>query len=225
MNINIYRRAPKHPRTRNAFEKTLELILKSIILFTLPAFVSAPISWLWYHFLYRREIFFDGKMEGIVTCAWITTFSLLYAMITALILNTVWNEFKAMREAIKEGPLGIISFMKLRDEKVSPLIYMVIHALSAFILVAFMVLKYPSALGGIATVSATSYVFMLVMRIIKEVDNPCHGLWYIRRIPDLWLTIDADEFYKKLHVLKNGDRQNIDKLKKLIEDCQIKTHK
>ena len=222
MKLIIYRRDIKQPYDRNRLEKLVELTIKCIILLAIPLVYSVIFSWIWYCQLCGRGIYFNGNMEAIITCAWIPTFAVLYALVTSKVLDTVWNEYKAMRSAIKTGTRGIVDFVRLRDERVSPLIYAVIYVLSVAVLSAFAVIKYPSALGGFCTVSSTSYLFVLIICIIKEIDNPCGGLWFIRRIPERWLGIDANKFRIELGKLTPEQQQQADALEKIIDECQIK---
>jgi hypothetical protein len=222
MGIVIYRHDIKQPKKRNSFERSLELTIKSVILFTIPLFFSAAVSWAWYRYLYIPKIFFDDKMESIITCAWIPTFAILYALVTSKVLDTVWAEYKAMREARKIGTRGVVDFVKLRDEKISPLIYMVILTLSASIMIAFMVIKYPCVLGGFCTVASTSYLFGLIIYIIGEIDNPCGGLWFIHRMPNKWLTIDTAKFHERLAKATDKQIRQPAFLKTAIDECQIK---
>jgi len=223
--LDIYRRDVKQPQTRSRVEKYGELAIKGIILFAIPLPFAAFFTWVWYHWIFSRGLYFNGEMETIITCAWIPMLAIWYGLVTTRVLDTVWTEYKAMRAAAKRGTRGVISFVRLRDERVSALIHAVICALSVVILVAFMVIKYPGVWGGVCAIASTSYLLVLVFIIIKEIDNPCGGLWFIRRIPPLWLGINTRRFHYRVAKLTQKQQQDVKLLEKIIKKCQINQKK
>ena len=228
MRLNIYKFDVKQPRDRSYLEKYLELTIKGIILFSIPLPFAAVCTLFWYYCLYGRGVGFDGQMDSIIIDAWVTTFAVLYALVTAKVLDTVWAEYKAMRSSVKMGIRGVVEFVRLRDERVSPLINVVIYSLSAVILAAFMVVHYPCVLGGVCTVASTSYLFLLMIRIIHEIDNPCGGIWFIRNVPDKWLHIDTRKFRAALakreaaEEVRGAGRLPSKVLEQIVLECQIK---
>jgi uncharacterized membrane protein YcfT len=145
--------------------------------------------------MYQDGNSFGEKMEGIITAGWIQVFSLLYGLLAAKIIETVWGEYKTMRASIKRCDFE--TFIDLRDERLSPVLYMLMTFLSASILTGFFSLKYPSLISGIIVTSTTSYVFGLIFFVVREMDDPCAGLWFIHSIPENWLKVNAKEWRNK----------------------------
>jgi hypothetical protein len=113
-------------------------------------------------------------------------------LLAAIIISTVWTEYKAMRVAVKKYDFE--TFIDLKDEEMSPLVHVLMLVLSSFILMAFMGLKYPNAISGLMLISSTSYLFLLMFFVVREIDDPCSGIWVIKDIDPQWLKVDAKEW-------------------------------
>lgn len=193
MKITLYKRIPAVNYTpAERILRAKELFLKLSILLSLPGLPAATVAVLWYWIVFKRDIHFDGTMENITCGAWIETFGVLYSLLAASIFNTVWGEYKAMRNAVKQYDLD--AFLDLKDEKLSPLVHAMMFMVSAGVMMEFMSLKYQSALCGIIIISSTAYLFSLIFLVVREIDDPCKGIWYIKNIPKEWLEIDPKKW-------------------------------
>ena len=174
---------------------------KCLLLFIWPTFIGGLTCLGWYYLLYKNAIHFVEKLEGIVTAAWIPQFGILYSLLIAIAVNTVWSEYKAMRAAVKRYDFD--AFIDLRDEDLSPVVRVILGTFSLAVLVGFMFLKYPDAVSGIVVVFGVSFLLTLMLVVIIEIDDPCAGVWFIKNMPEIWLTIDAkkyrEERSRKLH--------------------------
>ncbi|HTY39868.1 MAG TPA: hypothetical protein VMC43_02155 [Candidatus Paceibacterota bacterium] len=178
----------KPSRWRKHFEILVRCAL--MLLFPVP-FAAASLAF-WYFAFYQRGIHFMDGAEGIATAAWIPTFGILYALVAATVLESVWEEYKTMRTAIKKYDFN--TFADLRDEEVSPLIHTTMFVLSAAVLGGFMGLKYPDFTSGAFCVTTTAYLIALIFFVIVEIDNPFSGLWFIKNVHDGWLETDVKEW-------------------------------
>jgi len=149
----------------------------------------------WHHFLYIKSIHFSPDMEAIITCAWIPTLGLFYAILAGLLLSTVWDKYKTIRLAVKD--YDIDTFANLRDENLSPLMYVLLCVVSSVLMTALFGMKYHDWLCGCFIISTTTYIFTLVVFIIMEIDNPFSGLWFIRRVHSGWLELNVKEWRTK----------------------------
>jgi hypothetical protein len=167
----------------NNWWKCFLMLLKPV-----PLAIGAPIFW--YYLVYLNGIHFveGGEILGI----WISMFGVIYGLLAAIILTTVWNEYKAMGIAVKRFDLD--SFIDLRDEEVSPLVHTLMIMLSIAILLAFMCIHYDTVYSGVTFIASTAYLFALIFYIVLEIDDPCDGIWYIKDIPEEWLKIDVKKF-------------------------------
>jgi hypothetical protein len=171
MKIEIFRFIPRLEPSRQRLKRYVELFVKSAIMLIAPTPVAGLTCYIWYRYFYANELVFSEKMEVIITAAWIPVFGLLYSLLAAMVLNTVWSEYKEIRKAVKEYNLE--KFVDLRDEDNSTLINVLILVVSAFVLGGFMVIHYPELKYGFAIVGSTAYLLALIYFVVKEIDDPC----------------------------------------------------
>jgi len=192
----VFRRGFHGPNgTRTKVLKFLETSIKCALLLLLPVPFAVGAAIFWYFLLFKQEIHFGESMELIITSAWIPTFGILYTLMAAIVLSTVWAEYKSMRTAVKRYDFE--TFVDLRDEEMSPLVHVLMVVLSIAVLGAFMGLKYPSPISGILLISTTTYVLALIFFVIIEVDDPCGGIWFIKNIHQEWLAMDVKKWRAK----------------------------
>jgi hypothetical protein len=135
------------------------------------------------------------EAESIITSAWIPTLGIMYALFAVVLLSTVWGEYKIIRAAIKKGDKD--AFADLRDESISPLVHTLMLVLSLFLIGGFAVMHYPDAVSGFICVGTTTYLLTLIMVVIIEIDDPCSGVWFIKDIPEDWLTMDVKQYRRE----------------------------
>jgi hypothetical protein len=183
-------------------KKTIVMVLKCLwmLLEPIPAVVIA--CTMWYFIFFKNNLYISENIEFIMI--WTSMFAIFYGLLEAVVLTTVWNEYKTMRTAVKRYDFD--TFVDLRDEEISPLVHTLTLVLSGAILLVFMCLKYVSLQSRLLFIGSTSYLFVLIFLVIYEIDDPCSGLWYIRSIPKEWLEIDVKKFrkeerYQKAHQL------------------------
>ena len=99
--------------------KCLQMLYKPF-----PAVIVACLFW--YFIFFKNQIFLNLPIEIINT--WISMFGLLYGLLAAVVLSTVWNEYKTMRTAVKKYDFE--TFIDLRDEEISPLVHTLMFVLS-----------------------------------------------------------------------------------------------
>lgn len=186
--LEIFRKKPERNHIWDRFLHFLETTIKCAILLALPLFPTALLVAIWYYALFNRSVFFNEKLEGIITAAWIPAFGILYSILAAVVLSTVWGEYKAIRAAVKK--YDVEAFVDLRDEEMSPLVYMLMATLSAAFIGPFMGLKYPDPKSGLFIISSVAYVLWLIFFVVVEIDNPCSGIWFIKSIHAEWMKID-----------------------------------
>ena len=201
---------------KKQMRKTIVIVLKCLQMLykPIPAVLAA---WaLWYFVFFKNNLYITESLEIIMI--WVSMFGILYGLLEAVVLSTVWTEYKAMRTAVKRYDFD--TFADLRDEEISPLVHTLTFVLSGAILLAFMCLKYVSLRSGLLFIGSTTYLIVLLFLVIYEIDDPCAGTWYIRNIPKEWLTIDVKKFreeerYKKgreIFVAKHGTKIKSDDL-------------
>jgi len=208
--MKIYRRDPFRQGFRKWLGKVTETSIKSSILLCLPVPATVLACSVWYFGLYKHGIRFHDELEDNVILSWISIFGILYSILAAVIIGAVFDEYKKIRMAIKCH--DVATFMSLRDEDVSPIIHTIMTILALSVLATFMGLRYPDATSGIGVIGATTYIFALLFWVIREVDDPFSGIWFIKHVPDGWLEHNPrewrDQFYlKTVTKTEEGERE------------------
>lgn len=193
----LFRWVPRQISFKEQIRKIWEMVIKCLLLVAMPLLPAAASAAIWYFAIFKQRRHFDEQMENIISSAWIPTFGVLYSLLAAVVFTSVWNEYKAIRAAVKKYDLE--TFLDLRDEEMSPLVYAMMTVFSLAILIGFMALKYPSAMGGILITFSTSYLLSLIFFVIVEIDDPCGGVWFIRNIPDEWLHVNVKDWRRVRH--------------------------
>ena len=191
----IFRKKIRHERPAERFRKRVELGIKIFLMLIWPVVVGIAVTYGWYAIFYRNEIHFAAEAEGVVTTAWLSMFGIWYSLLATVAMNTVWSEYKQLRAAVKRHDKDL--FMDLRDEDLSPLVYVLIVVLSLTVLFGFLIIEYPSVLAGAVIVYVVVFVLTLMLVVIIEMDDPCSGLWYIRHIPEDWLQENPKEYRRQ----------------------------
>ena len=198
MKIQILRKnvRPHQHTLGQRLQRGFETLIKSSILLSLPFLFTLPTLLLWYFVAFKYDLHFDEKMENIAVAAWIPILGILYCLLVAEIFRTVWGEYKEMRMSIKEYDLE--KFMSLRDEELSPLCYILITVLSLILVASFMALKYPNVADGVLTIGTVSYILNLMFFMVREIDDPCCGVWFIKTIHPEWIEMDYKEYREEM---------------------------
>jgi hypothetical protein len=83
------------------------------------------------------------------------------------------------------------TFMDLRDEDVSPLSHAIMTILAIVVILQVMSLEYPSVAWGCLFVGGTVFIFSFIFTVIREIDNPFDGIWFIKNIHPEWMDVDC----------------------------------
>src|SRR4051812_17024751 len=100
--MKIFRRKTYFDPVMVRWAKAKTLLMKSVSLLGKSLVFPAIFISFWYFVLYRHDIHFSEKMEGMITAAWIPSIGILYTILAANAVTTVWTEYKEMRRAVKE---------------------------------------------------------------------------------------------------------------------------
>jgi hypothetical protein len=210
----FFRKQQHFADVQERFLSLLKILAKSAVMMILPLPFPLIVCFFWYHVMYQNDIHFDQKLETIVTSAWLPTFGITYGLFATNVINTVWQEYKSIRAAVKTKDFR--TFFLLRDEEVSPLAHIILIALAGTVVFGFMGLKYPGPQGAMVILGSLAYVFALIFVVVGEIDNPCSGIWFIKSIPQEWIDVDVKEWRKH-----NFDSEEQD-FKNCLERCENK---
>lgn len=189
----IFRKRRYTKPLRERIKKGVETTIKCVILFLVPTAIAGLVTLGWYFFLYTHSRNFGDGMQEIIATALLPALGIVYGiMLAGIAVQTVWMEYKTMRTAVKRYDLD--TFMDLRDEELSPLIHMIVAAVSSGMLSGFLALKYPDGRAGATMIFSVTFFLALMYVVIREIDDPCAGLWFIKNIPEEWLDLDPKKY-------------------------------
>lgn len=200
---NLYKRRSNGHTLTERLDRALETGLKSIIVLLLAMPPAALATTIWYFLFFEHHIDVGERAEIVSTAAWVPWLAVIAGIINASVLAKVLDEFKEIRYAIKSYDLE--SFMRLKDEDVSPLIYLLIVAFDVCIVGGFMLVHYQDALHGGFFVWTSAYVAALLLIVIRELDDPLKGIWFIKSVHDEWRNIDVKKWRAKYYIARRRE--------------------
>jgi hypothetical protein len=154
----------------------------------------------WYHVFHLHHWYVSKEVREVLMTAVIPILGLTYALLTAKLIDKVFDEYKDMRIAVKRR--DIERFMQLMDEDLSPLLHGMATILAFAVLGGLMMLEYADFWEGALVIGTTSYIFTLLCITVIEVDDPCHGFWIIKSIPEEWMLQDPKKWRSEHYTLE-----------------------
>lgn len=199
----MFRKRRFHNRTlRERFFRSMRISIKAGVAMMLPMPFVGFIYWAWLHYFQPKGWHLGHKTSSeVLVPGLIPTLCLLFGFLAATMLVTVWKEYKMIRSAVKRQDLE--TFIELRDEQISPLVHILMFIQAMSIILCFMIIDYEVPSEGLFCIALCSYLLAIYFVVVVEVDDPCHGLWHIRSIPESWLETDPAK-YRQRYLKQNG---------------------
>lgn len=170
---------------RKLFRKLTEGVLKCAFLLLFPLPATLAILVFWHVVLFRNDLYLNTTEQDIALNAWIPMFGVIYGLFAAVVLSGVNKKLCDAHEAVDENKKEW--FMRICDAEVSPATHGLMSSLALAVISGFMALHYSSVWGGTIVVGTTTYLLALIFWVVVEFDDPCHGIWFIKRIQEDWL--------------------------------------
>ncbi len=201
--MQIFRKRKGREKKANQSRLTrwFETTLKVLWLLSYPTITTTAICAIWWLTFWNHQIHVPDGAKDIALAVW-AVMGALYALMAAVVINTVWTEYKAMRMAIKT--YNTPDFMNLCDEDLGPVVHVMMMTISAAVMICGMVIPYPSVGSGLLFVSLTAFVLSLIFFVAKEIDDPLHGIWFIKNVHEEWLVIEP-KAWREEHCRENRE--------------------
>ena len=180
------------------FPKYLLKHLKHVWMLLKPAVAGVILVWIWQE-LRKYGIEFPPTDEIPISSALLTV-GVAYGIMAALILDTVWQEYKTVGLCVRQDDLE--RFLESRDERIPATIHLLLGTMSFFLEGLIMLTHYDNIWAGRACVFLVAFVLVLYFEVATELDDPFRGVWYVERVPEEWLEIDIAEARRQ-----NGKRR------------------
>ncbi len=189
--------------------KLVTTVIKTALLMLQPAIPVFIACTIWYLVLYQNHIHFHKEVKEYWVAYFMPSVTLIYSVTSGWFISKVLEEYKGVRMAIKR--YDIHTFMHLRDEDVSPLAHALMTILAIFIIGGAMGLEYPTPWSGVLLIGSTTYIFSFIFCLIREIDNPFEGIWFIKNIHPEWMEIDCRQWREEHYMRERRKRLTHDK--------------
>ncbi len=147
--------------------------------------VTLSLTWWW---LFFPGINLGRKDETVLTNTLIPVLAAFHAILAAIVMNKVWEEFKTIRRCIrrkdKEG------FRDSMHDRIPLTLHVLLGVMSFFIIVSVMMIEYESKWTGMFVVGTLTFMLVLYFEVAITLDNPAKAPWYTDKIPTEWLLPD-----------------------------------
>jgi hypothetical protein len=176
-------------RERRYAEFAWKLVKLHLIM---PIWATGLAVFLWYRLLFLEKIYAGPELRETLIAGWIPILGLLYALFGTMIFGFAFNKYVMIRCAI--SAFDFHEFMKWRKETTSPVFHSVMTFLAVGIIAGFASMPYSNCYVGACLVGGSTYMFALFFWVIREVDNPFAGIWFIRFVPPEWERVDSARY-------------------------------
>lgn len=125
--------------------------------------------------------------ETIMTSGFITTLTVIVALLAAAVFTKVWTEWSEVRNSLKEEK-SEKTFNKYVDERIPPTVKSAIIILFFSLLGAFYILSVASIVTGVYMVGSITFALSFYWEVLMDLDDYWTGAWNIdiRDVPDEW---------------------------------------
>ncbi|MBI5732662.1 hypothetical protein HY967_01740 [Candidatus Jorgensenbacteria bacterium] len=124
---------------------------------------------------------FLSENDEVGISATITTLGLIYWLVAAAVLATVWSQWIQTEDAAFEK--NSKRFWELAERRMPKPVKTVLAFISFFLWAAFFFMPYNSIFAGVFTILSITTTLSLVWEIAVDLDNPLSGIWRIKNIP------------------------------------------
>ncbi len=189
-----------HKARKGCARKHFRNFLKCAIITCAPVPVALVMDAVWYFLLYNRNwdfglfghnLRFQLKVETEPLFHFI---ELIFSIFAAVIFDSVWKKARQMRRAARQKDWD--GFMAGKDERISPLVHTFMFV-QALIILVYQMLENQKFLDGVFAVFITAYLLALFFIVIKEMDDPSHGLWIIEEAEPRWREMEVDIYFSE----------------------------
>jgi hypothetical protein len=152
-------------------------------LFVKPLLFGILSALIWYRFFYLK-IYFAEEDESAFTDCIIPTCFMFHALIAALVLTKVWDEYKMVRQCVRTKDRD--SFRRCKDDRIPMAIHMLLGTLSFIGAVLVMLIYHREVLAGVASNFSVAFILTLYWEVSTNLDDPFRGVWYVGQVPPEW---------------------------------------
>ncbi len=170
-------------------------IFKQIRLTWRPVLVTGGMMLFWYWVMWPSQIkIAPGDSERLLLFSAVALMLALFFISGFLYAKIDDRRDKVVKAILKKNKK---KFLMLRDER-TPNFSLVFQGTLSILLVAHaLLLPWETVWGGLSAVGTITFIGAKLWVLITHLDDPVgSSKWIQERVPDDWMAIDVDEFFK-----------------------------
>ena len=180
------------PNPKRGWASRLASLRRNVFLMIPPLVLAGLMTAAWYQFFSRGWHLPDTVKEMLGTA--IVVQAAIFAIAAAMVLNGTWERLRTLsRHVLVRNQRG---FMEIRDEKMPISMHLVLAASGLSVLLLLSAAHYPNVWSGAMVVFSTWFVMSLYFMVVAALQNVTSSVWIVNRVPDEWLALDVDEFFR-----------------------------
>jgi hypothetical protein len=153
-----------------------------------PLFLAAPAVLVW-HQLYVRGWHSNRDADEPIVNAILPLIGSAYVFLAGFLFYRETTDLREMKQAVREKdrPGSKERFLAIAEERIPmPMKYVLFTA--ALLVQAWTIsLNYTLYWTGFASVYSIGYMLSLIWEVIADFDDPFHGVWVIKGVPEEWM--------------------------------------
>lgn len=153
-----------------------------------PVFLAAPAVLIW-HLLYGRGWHSTREADEPIVNAILPLIGSAYVFLAGFLFYRETGDLRDMKQAVRDRdrPGSKERFLAIAEDRIPlPMKYVLFTA--ALLIQGWTIsLHYELYWTGFAAVYSIGYVLSLIWEVIADFDDPFHGVWVIKGVPEEWI--------------------------------------
>jgi len=171
---------------RVAFEFKDQFQLARMVL--APLLLAAPAVFVW-HQLYVRGWHSSRDADEPIINAILPLLGSAHVFLAGFLFYRETADIREMKQAVRnrDEPGSKERFLAIAEDRIPMPMRYVQFTTAALIQCWTISLYYASYWTGLASVYSVGYVLSLIWEVIADFDDPIHGVWVIKGVPEEWI--------------------------------------
>jgi hypothetical protein len=153
-----------------------------------PLVLAAPAVLVW-HLLYVRGWHSTHEADEPIVNAILPLIGSAYVFLAGFLFYRETADLREMKQAVrcKDQPGSRERFLSIAEDCTPMPIKYVLFSAALLVECWTISLHYEWYWTGFASVGSVGYVLSLIWEVIADLDDPIHGVWVIKGVPEEWL--------------------------------------
>ena len=122
--------------------------------------------------------------EGVMSSGTIAVLGIMYALLAATVLGTVWSHWRECNDAAEEKDETVQrKFWRLAAKKLPATVSTMLGLFSLMLVGAFFLISYKTVATGTYSVGSIALGLALIREVISDLADPLTGVWNVENPP------------------------------------------